>query len=355
MVDLTAGLKGLSMSRIRFIIVAAIFVSALVLVPASPASAHSPLFPKNNHDPTHAYQIDDPAKSWVIYATLDHADEGDYYKFTVSEGDKIQIGLMAADSPSVSGFLPSFVLMIPGWGQKTNLPSYVEVPAGYGTMVVDGQHPGRASYEPFSPGWLYDLADLTIDAPTGGTYYVAVYDNARKTGNYGLPIGYVESFTPAEWLMIPYYVHTTYVWEGQNLFVTYLPLILTIAIGGIILYRRSGQGKAPKAISKWAAAVAGLSFLGTAVGILYQMILAMIVTGLAVEAVFTLIFVAIGVVLSVPTLLYGIREKPALTMGRRLALVLIGTLALVGWAGFLLGTALAILAAVVPPYATTKE
>ena len=339
-----------SMLRPAIIMFALTLIAILVLAPASAAFAHSPIFPEDNHDPSHAYQINNPAKSWAIYTALDHPDKGDYYKFTIAKGDKIEVALMASESPVVSGFLPSFALLVPGSDQKSSLPSYVEVPAGYGTIVVNGKDPGKASYEPFSPGWLYEVASLTTNAPTDGTYYIVVYDNAQKTGNYGLPVGYIESFTPAEWLMIPYNVHTTYVWEGQNRFVTYLPLILTLTIGGIMLYRRSRQGKAPRGVSKWLAAFAGLSFIGTTLGIIYQMLLALAVTGYTADVVFTLMFVVVGTVLGVLTLLYAVREKAALTPGRRVALILLGMLAIVGWAGLYLGTTLAILAALVPSY-----
>lgn len=222
-------------------------------------------------------------------------------------------------------------------------------------MVINGKDPGKASYEPFSPGWLYDLADLSIDAPIEGTYYIVVYDKSQKRGNYGLPVGYIESFTLEEWLMIPYNIHTTYVWEGQNLFITYLPLILTIAVGVIVLYWRSKQGKAPKGLSKWFAAIAGLTFLGTSLGNVYQMILAMTVTGFTMEFVLTLIFAAIGIMLGLLTLLYAVRDKPTLTMGRRLELVVIGIFGLVGWSGLFLGTALVILAAVMSPNTVTTN
>ncbi len=355
MINLVNKLKGVHLSRIRFIIFVAAVMIALVLIPASTVFAHSPIFPEGNHDPSRAYQIENPAKSWAIYTTLDHADKGDYYKFNVSKGDKIEIALMTLEGPSTSGFLPSFVLMVPGSPQKNNLPSYIEVPVGYGTVLVSSTDPGKASYEPFSPGWLYELANLTMNAPVDGIYYIVVYDPAHKTGNYVLPVGYIESFTPAEWLLLPYTVHSTYVFEGQNSFVTYLPLILTIVIGGIILYWRSRQGKAPKGISKWLAAVAGLAFLGTTVGIVYQMILAMTVTGYSPDIIFTLIFIVIGIALSVLTLLYAAREGPTLTSGRRIGLIVIGIFALVGWSGLFLGTALAILAAVVPPYAANRK
>jgi hypothetical protein len=353
--NFTAKSGELSKRKVKFVAFAAILITALLFVPVSAAFAHSPIFPEENHDPSHAYQINNPAKSWAVYTALDHSDKGDYYKFTVSKGDKIQIGLVVSESPSVSGFLPCFALMIPGSDQKGTLPSYIEIPSGYGTMLVNGKDPGKASYEPFSPGWLFEVAALNTNAPADGTYYIVVFDNSQKTGNYGLPVGYIESFTPAEFIMIPYNVHTVYTWEGQNLFATYLPLILVLVIGGIMLYVRSRRGKAPRGTSKWLAAFAGLAFLGTAAGIVYQMLLTLSITGFTIEAVFTLIFVIIGIVLGVLTLMYAVREKPTLTAGRRVGLIIIGIIALVGWAGLYLGTALAILAALVPSYAATKK
>jgi len=341
--------------RMRLITYLAVLIVVLVIVPASSVFAHSPIFPEENHDPTHAYQINNPTKSWAIYTTLDHTDKGDYYKFIMSKGDKIEIALMASESPSVSGFLPSFALMVPGSSEKNSLPPYIEVPAGYGTMVVNGTDPGKASYEPFSPGWLYELVDLTINAPQDGTYYIVVYDNAQKTGNYGLPVGYIESYTPTEFILIPYNVHTVYTWEGQNLFVTYLPLTLALVVGGIVVYWRSRRGKAPKGVSKWLAAFAGLAFLGTTAGMIYQTFLALNATGYTTAVFITLIFVIIGIILGVLTLMYALREKPALTVGRRVSLVVIGLFALVSWSGLYIGTVLAIIAAVMPSYSALKD
>lgn len=246
-------------------------------------------------------------------------------------------------------------MLVPGSDQSDGVPAYIEVPAGYGTIVVDGTDPGQAAYEPFSPGWYYELASLTMNAPNDGTYYVVVFDSAHKTGNYGLPVGYVEEFTPMELIMIPYNVHVVYVWEGQNQFVTLLPIILALVIGGIILYWRSRRGLAPKGVSKWLAAFAGLAFLGSAASTIYQMLLAFSVTGVTGEAAFTLIFVAISIVLGVLTLMYAVRDKPSLTRWRRVALIVIGVVALFTWSGLYFGPALAISAGLVPPYATRKK
>jgi hypothetical protein len=331
----------------RFIIAFVIAV-ALVFTVTTTVLAHSPVFPDGNHNPVDAYQINDPAKSWAIYTALEHLDKGDYYKFTVSQGDKIEIALVVSDDPSISGFFPSFALLVPGLAQSDSVPSYIEVPSGYGAIVVNGNDPGKASYEPFSPGWLYELADLTTNAPTDGIYYVVVYDNAHKTGNYGLPVGYVEEWTPKEWILIPYNVHSTYVWEGQNRFITFLPIILVLVTGGVILYWRSRHGKAPKGTSKWLAAFAGLAFLGSAASIIYQMVLAFSYTGVKVEAMITVVVAIISILLGVLTLLYAVRDKPVLTLWRRVALIALGLIALFLWSGLYFGPALAILAALVP-------
>lgn len=328
-------------------------VAVLAFVPAA-AWAHSPQYPEGNHSLETAYQIKDAAKSWAIYTALEHPDKGDYYKSTVSKGDKIQISLITPNRPSSSGFMPSFALLVPGSTQNDKVPAYIEVPAGYGAIVVDGSDPEEAAYEPFSPAWFYELANLTMNAPTDGTYYVVVFDDNHKTGNYGLPVGYIEEFTPLEWVMIPYNVHVTYNWEGQNQVVTLLPIILVLIIGGAILYWRNRKGMAPKGISKWLAAFAGLMFLGSGLSIIYQMVLAFSITGVSGEAFFTLVFVAISIVLGIIALLYSVRHKPALTPWRRVAFIAVGVIGLFVWSGLYLGPALAMSAALVPPYAIRK-
>lgn len=332
----------------------AALVAVLAFVPAA-AWAHSPQYPEGNHSLETAYQIQDAAKSWAIYTALEHTDKGDYYKFTVSKGDKIQISLITPDRPSSSGFMPSFALLVPGLTKNDTVPAYIEVPVGYGAIFVDGSNPEEAVYEPFSPAWFYELANLTMNAPTDGTYYVVVFDGNHKTGNYGLAVGYIEEFTPLEWVMIPYNVHLTYTWEGQNQVVTLLPIILVLIIGGAVLYWRNRKGMAPKGTSKWLAAFAGLMFLGSALSIIYQMVLAFSITGVIGEAVFTLVFVAISIVLGTIALLYAARHKPALTQWRRVALIAVGVIALFVWSGLYLGPALAVLAALVPPYAVIKQ
>jgi hypothetical protein len=331
-------------------------VLLIILVPTASALAHSPVFPDDNHSPSTAYNIRNPDKSCAIYTALENDGDVDYYRFIREKGEKIQISLILSASPSETGFLPSFALLGPGLTPDNQLTDRIEVPSGYGAFIVDGEDPGKAAYEPFTPGWFYEVGNLTLTAHDDGTYYIAVFDtnhhdehiHEHQPGNYALIVGYLEAFTPLELIMIPFSVQEIYVWEGQNQFIIFLPMILVLVLGSTLVYRRYRQGKNPKGLSKWLAGIGGIAFLGSTLGTIYQMSLALNTTGLTVEAVLTLIIALISIILGVFTLRYALRSEPALTAPRRIGLITTGVLALFLWSGFYLGPALVIAAALVP-------
>jgi hypothetical protein len=157
----------------------------------------------------------------------------DYYKFDVSKGDRIEISLTVPNNPGKSGFIPSFALLAPRPYQGAGfLPDYIEVPTGYYAAPVNGKIPSDATYEPFTPGWFYSVADQTYTATETGRYFIVVYGNPSMFGNYGLATGYIETFTVADWLTIPYNVHRVYMWEGQNRIIGYLLMALVLVFGG---------------------------------------------------------------------------------------------------------------------------
>ena len=348
----------------RFIVVTLVLLVSLVLVPVTSVFAHSPVFPQENHGPSTAYEIDDPAKSWAIYTWLEHEGVADFYKFTVSEGDKIQVSLIVPDNPARSGFLPAFTLIGPGITKNDIVPDYVEVPMDYGTIVVNGTDSDEAVYEPFTPGWFYELGILTMSAPRDGTYYVAVFNpeiqenghnHLHKDNAYAIIVGYVEEFTPLELILIPYRVHGIYVWEGQNQFIIFLPILLIVIIGGLITYQRSKRGQHPTDLSKWLATFGGLAFVGTAAGTIYQIVFTFTRTGITVEALITLVIVIVSIVLGVLTLRYALRRKQNLTIWRRVGLLVIALVALFFWSGLYLGPGLLIASAIVPPYGKNRK
>jgi len=340
----------------RLIPFIAVLLTILVLVPATAALAHSPVFPEENHSPSTAYEISNPDKSWAIYTSLEHEGAADYYRLTRARGEKIQVSLIVPESPSHSGFLPSFALLGPGFIPDEHIVEHIEVPSGYSALVVNSEDPGHAVYEPFTPSWFYEVGSLTLTAPEDGTYYIAVFNSAHhdanshvhQEANYAIIVGYLEAFTPLELILIPYSVQEIYSWEGQNQFIIFLPMILVLIIGGTVLYWRSHRGMFPRGLSKWLAGIGGIAFLGSAVGTIYQMSLALNASGLTGEAVITLIVAAISIVLGVITLRYALRSKPALTVPRRVGLLITGVIAMFLWSGFYLGPALVMLAALMP-------
>jgi hypothetical protein len=323
-------------------------VFACSLFPSTPVLAHSPVFPAGNHTLATAYQLDDAAKSWAIYTSLEQAGQADYYAFSCSVGEQIELSLITPENPVKSGFLPSIALLIPDQINGDSLPSGIDIPTGYGVMVEKGSVPSEVTYEPFAPGWYYELVHLTIAAPTAGTYFVVVYDAAQTTGKYGLPLGYLETFTFLEIVLIPYHLLLVYRWEGQSVFGALLPFIGVIIVGGFIIIRRNKNGQTPRSLVNWLADFGGLAFLGSAAITIYQMLLALSKTGLRSEAFFTLVFVILAIVLGLLTLRLSSGNESPLAFWKRVALITIAIFGLLVWAGLYIGPLLVFLAAVLP-------
>jgi hypothetical protein len=313
------------------------------------------LFPKGNHSLSTAYRIDGVDKSWVAYASIEQPDRADYYQFPRGGGQRIDLSLFSAGSPAVTGFRPSLALLVPGLDRRDSMPGFVEIPKNYGSIVVKGIDPGKATYEPFAQGMFYVLGKLSLDAPTEGTYYVVVFSPTKGVGNYGLPIGYLESWTPFELALLPFNCRRIYAWEGQNQFLTLLPLILTLVLGGLLLGRRSRLGRAPLGSSQWLAAFAGLFFIGTALNAVAKMLWSFAAARITEEALITLLVVAVPTLLGTLALIYATRGGTLLTCWIRILLISIGIVGLFSWCGLYFGPAMAIAAGSVAPFQRTAK
>ncbi len=324
-----------------------VFALCVLLLPV--AAAHSPVFPRNNTNIDSAYVVNDPTKSWALYATL-APGQVQYFRFDVNQGESIYVQLYKNTEASNRGFLPSFVLTGPGLASNGTVPSNVTVPAGSSSIVVKGQQPDEATYESFGPGSFYDLGNVQVSAPTTGTYYVAVYDDAGQGGNYGLAIGERETYTPTEYLLIPYSVLKVHLWEGQNPLALLAPLVLVVVAGlGILLVRPELHAPLRSPFTLLGT-LAGLIFLGTGASNLAQMILAISRTSLGSEAVITLIFVFVPIILGVVTLRVALRRRERVGAAPRVAMFVLGVVALLVWTGLYVGPALALVASIMPVY-----
>ena len=247
------------------------------------------------------------------------------------------------------GFIPSFVLMGPGLTSNGTVPANVAVPPGASSIVMQGQQPNEATYEGFGPGSFYNLGSVEVKAPATGTYYVAVYD-AANGGAYGLAIGERETYTPTEYVLIPYSVFLVHLWEGQNPVVMLAPMILAVVVGLGILVMWSDRHASLRSPFTLLGTLAGLIFIGTGAYTLAQMLLAISRSSVESEAVITLIFVLVPVILGILALRVALRRREQTGIGPRVAIAILGLIAIFAWTGLYVGPALALLASIMPAY-----
>jgi hypothetical protein len=319
-------------------------VFACFLLSATQIYAHSPLIPGINEGLNSATFISDPTKSWAIYGELHEGKEAQYYRFDINENGKIHISLLKSTDPDNRDFIPSFALMGPGLHDQGDLPAYVEVPAGANAIVISGVQPSLGTYEPFSASSFYSLADLDINAPVSGTYYIAVFESSRG-GQYSLAVGDREAFSLSEWIFIPIKLLSIYQWGGQSLFIIFFPVIATLAIGLWVFRRKGWIARTP---FEWVGILAGLLFFGSGVLFLFEMVLALTRVSPVPEIVITIILGILPIILGIAVIRIILKDREKVGMGKRAFLFIIGILALFLWAGFLLGPALAIIASFMP-------
>jgi len=335
---------------VAVLLVLALSFSILV----SLVSAHSPLGPSDNESLSSATEIFDPTKSWAIYAELHEGEEAQYCRFNITIEQKIHVMLYKSTDQENVGFLPGFVLMGPQIADQGEVPDFVETPESVGKLVVEGKMPSQADYEPFSPGTLYSLAEISLSAPASGTYYIAVYEKSRG-GHYGLAVGDRESYTLEEWVLIPLSLLSVYQWEGQSISAIFTPMIVTVGIGMGFLIWRNRRVKSPRTAFGWLGSLAGLLLMGTGTITLYQMFYSIFRSSLVPEVVVTLIFALIPILLGIGTIVFSIRGDKVQRRKYRVYVAVLGIVALFVWAGLYAGPAIAVITSLLPWQRASKS
>ena len=314
----------------------------LLLAGIGIVSAHAPLGVGSNEDIANATQFDTPEKSYVLYTELHESGEAQYYHFPMQKGQNLYGSIQV---PGPGSMVPDIVIIGPGIAPAGNVPSFIEVPAGSGAMVIPGTTPGKPSYEPFSPQPIYETGRFNVTVPVDGDYYIAVY--GPTGGKYSLAPGSLEQFTASEWLLIPLSVIAIHLWEGQSPWMVYAPLIIVV-IGGLallLMYRKNlGLQQDP---IRWMILLSGLLYIGGAAMTALQIIHAVRVTGYGNEVLVTIMFIAGPLILGIFALMEGIQQpRPDSLLKSGIKMIIIGILGLLLWAGLIIGAVLAIISGV---------
>jgi hypothetical protein len=318
--------------------------------------AHAPLGTGDNESIDKATVIPDPTKSWALFSQLNSDGDAQYYTFNITQGQKIQVTMYKSMRPEDANFTPRLVIIGPDVAAQGSIPTNITVPSGSNARLVAQTQP-MPTYEPFSPSTFTGLADETLVAPAPGTCYLVVYEqsNAPTGGHYGLAIGDRETYTLDEWILIPLNLMTIYQWEGQSLALILAPMIATLIVGiSLVTWRFKKQCNLVNP-QDWLGAIAGLTFIGTGVTTLYQMLTAATQVAIGAEALITLIFAIVPLAIGLITLRLSFKISDKSSMKKRIYYVILGVAALFMWAGLIIGPIIAILASALPTTLKKKQ
>ncbi|NLT36935.1 MAG: hypothetical protein GXX95_02090 [Methanomassiliicoccus sp.] len=324
-------------------------LTLMLLMSLPYVAAHSPVFSGGNDGLDRAMEVDDPTKSWAIYNTLPEGGMAHYYRLEMKQGEGIVLSLISPQVSVEKGFLPSVAILGKGLGSNDTLPSFVDRPTDDDALLVKGDPSSTIEFEPFTPAAFHEIAKVTVDAPADGTYYIAVFDE-NVGGNYGLAVGTRETFTAEEWLLIPFVSFRTYQWEGQTTLSILAPSIIAFFVSFGYAAWTSRRRDVPMDGLWLMTVISGSLMVATAASILYQMTWGLSKVGWVNFALVSIMFAVIPLFLGLMIIRIGLRDSRArpLTHRTRLALLLIGAVGLLFWAGWIAGPILAIISAFFP-------
>lgn len=314
---------------------------------AVPALAHVPAFGTDNATPATATRIDEPTKSWAIYERLD-ADGAAYFALDLAAGDRLYASVYTPDAARQPGVVVLTPAAVAGDEAGVDaVPSAVTVPDGYVATDVVSHPPSGAELEPFTPSSYYYTGELEREVDAGGTYLLAVYERGGEPGPVGVAVGGTERFAATEWLRVSLDVVRIHLWEGQSPLVVLGPGLLVLA-GAAAWLRRRWPAIAGVSWRRRVTAGAALLVLAAAGNVAVQLGRAVYLAGFGPVALLPLVLVGVQVAIGGWLLHRAGSGSGPLDGATRAGLAAAGGLGLLVWAGYVLGPALAIVAAALP-------
>jgi hypothetical protein len=195
---------------------------------------------------------------------------------------------------------------------------------------------------------MYDISRFSTVVPAGGDYSVVVFGDE---GRYILATGYLEEFSPTEWVLIPVSVLSVRNWQGQSILLNLLPIMGAVLIGAWWFRNRS---TAPQWPGVWLLVIAGFAYIGSGILVIAQMVIAGLLTGPVSSMTLTALFAAIPVLLGVALVRIAVKTGPAPSYRDRGVMAALGILGLFFWAGLIAGPVLAVAASLVPGMGPSK-
>lgn len=169
-----------------------VLVILLVVIVSEVALAHQPFFEETDTTSSTPMLVSDPEISTALFSTLEVPGDVDFFAFTVTAGQTIEIGMTI---PQISGqetFAPSIGVIASG----PNRASVSELPAdalsllssGKGAYVMEAAE-ATIFFEPFSRTAYWRRQRRQITFPSDGEVVVVVWHPQGAVGRYTLVVG----------------------------------------------------------------------------------------------------------------------------------------------------------------------
>ena len=151
--------------------------------------AHQPFFEDDDISAAAPWVVADPTISTALYATLDSANDVDYFAFDGRQGQRILLSITIPQIPGQERFAPEMALIGPGF-LRLALPQRVIVAEGAGAYFLPALEGETTSFfEPFSRTSYWERQEERVSLPADGRYVVAVWHARGETGRYTFVIG----------------------------------------------------------------------------------------------------------------------------------------------------------------------
>jgi len=174
-----------------------LFAVCLVLVSASVALAHKPIFvePRSNVTRETAIRIASAEVSWAVYAQLSQPGEVGYYTFSGKRGMQVEIMISVPKIDSTRDYGVTVALIGRGLNRgepQTALP--LRDGEGFVSAPDSAHDETKVFNEEFTGTVYWTRQTLAATLPADDTYTIAVFNERGQTGKYVLAIGKREEF-----------------------------------------------------------------------------------------------------------------------------------------------------------------
>lgn len=156
------------------------------------ALAHQPFFEDPDTTASTPLRVRDPAISTALFSTLEQPDDIDFFTFSVTAGQTIEIGMTVPQITGQDRFAPHVGILAARLDSAgiSDLPEAAR-PLATGRMGAMVLEPAEATvfFEPFSRTAYWRRQRKKVTFPEEGEVYVVVWHAQGSVGRYALVVG----------------------------------------------------------------------------------------------------------------------------------------------------------------------